>query len=89
MNGLTSWQLSENEDTVKKTPQYRNSLDCAYKMITTEGVGSLYNGLSTYLLRLIPRAFLGKVIFDIAKYQVQIFLNAAIRSFQQQQSSSY
>jgi hypothetical protein len=90
MNGLTSWQLSENdEDTVKQTPQYRNSLDCAYKIITTEGIGSLYSGLSTYLLRLIPRAFLGKVIFDIAKYQVQIFLNAATRSFQQQQSSSY
>lgn len=46
---------------------YKNSLDCAVKMIQREGVTGLYKGLAANSVRCIPGAAIQFAAYDILK----------------------
>jgi len=49
---------------------YKNSLDCVRKMVSKEGVGSLYLGLTPYLLKIAPAAAIQFSMYDFLKTNI-------------------
>ena len=56
---------------------YKSFLDCARKVVASEGLSAFYKGFGTFVVRIAPHAFISLVVLDLANAQLGAWVKAA------------
>ena len=57
-------RMQKQKALLDGTLLYKSFFDCARQVATKEGPGAFYKGLSTYIVRIGPHAFITLLAFD-------------------------